>query len=128
MTCVWNAFIQGIPRHFYEDQGHKSPMSFVLYLKERNRKTGDIKICGEYLSDKRKEENLEAVQCFDPNSIYHGYFCSTEDPFLFLISEIFQINIYHTFLGKMFDYIHPNPKLKLHIHSSRGHMSLVRVE
>jgi hypothetical protein len=128
MTCFWNAVLHGIPKELYEDQIHHNPMSLVMYLKARNRKTDEIKICGQLLNEQRKEENVEAIRCFDQNSIYHGYFCSTEDPFLFLIAEVFQISIYHTFLGKMFDYVHPHPKLKLFIHSNHGHMSFGHVE
>jgi hypothetical protein len=128
MTCFWDSLLHGIPRDFFEDRIQHHPTSLVMYLKARNRKTDQIKICGLLLSDQRKEENYEAIKAFDQNSIRNGYLCSAEDPFLFLVAEVFQINIYHTFLGKMFDYVHPNPRLKIHLSSRTGHMSFVRVE
>ena len=128
MTCFWDSLLRGIPRDFFEDRLQHHPASLAMYLKSRNRKTDTIKICGQLLNDQRKEENFEAIKNYDPNTVGLGYFCAAEDPFLFLISEVFQISIYHTFLGKMFDYVHPSPRLKLHLYSRTGHMSFIRVD
>jgi hypothetical protein len=141
MTCFWNALITGLPREIFQNDtqtirslrtsicSHHSPSSLVSFLQSNNKETLNVQIQNQYLSDQRKRENKEAVQIFDPHSIYGGYFCSAEDPFLFLVAELFQINIHHNFYGTLCIYTFINPQTKapscktLSLHSSNGHMN-----
>jgi len=120
MTCVWNALLAGLSGR----ENLRQPRELVEYLKNHNKKTDRVKFNGVLLSEKRKEENFEAIKEFDVNSIYGGYFCSFEDPFLFLVCEIFGINIHHVFNGHVADYDIGGDRW-MHLRSSASHMNFV---
>jgi hypothetical protein len=124
MTCVWNALLAGIPRDVFRNVHISQPRDLVEFLKNHNLKTDRVKFNGSLLSEKRKEENFEAIKEFDVNSIYGGYFCSFEDPFLFLVCEIFGINIHHVFNGHVGDYDVGGDRW-IHLRSSASHMNFV---
>lgn len=129
MTCVWNALLMGIPKDSYQDGKHiTQPLQLVEYLKKYNCKTIHVKINGCLLSDKRIAENLEAVSSFNSSSIYGGYFCAFEDPFLFLVCELFKLNIKHTINGHVAEYIYYDgvQSIKwIHLSSSSSHMNFI---
>lgn len=130
MTCFWNSLLAGIPKDFYGYGEHIiQPIHLVDYLKRRNCKTDHVKFNGCFLSEQRKQENLEAISCFQSGSIYGGYFCAFEEPFLFLVSEIFKINIKHIYNRHIAEYIYEENGVKsnkcLHLQSSSSHMNLV---
>jgi len=125
MTCVWTALLSGIPRDVFGNVRISQPRELVEFLKNHNVKTDHVKFNGSELSEKRKEENYEAIKCFDLESIYGGYFCSFEDPFLFLVSELSKISIRHVFNGHVADYIYGNENRCIHLRSSASHMNFV---
>lgn len=129
MTCFWNSLIAGIPKDFYQSGRIFQPIQLVEYLKSNNRKSEHVKFNGSFLSEQRKQENVEAISCFHSDSIYGGYFCAFEEPFLFLVSEIFKINIRHVYNGHVAEYIYEEDGVKsnrcIHLQSSRSHMNFV---
>lgn len=128
MTCFWDSILRGIPNLIRENNISPSPHNLVVYLKNNNKLCVNVRFNGEILNSQRLQENFEAIRCFQEASIYHGYLCCIEDPFLFLISEIFSIDIELIFLNKKYNYNHISPKRKLHLHASHGHMSFLRLE
>jgi hypothetical protein len=72
------------------------------------------------------KENMEAVKQFNSNSIYHGYLCSSHDPFLSLICVLFGVNIHHNFCGTWIkmevDETDLVPKGTIKLISTPGHM------
>ena len=125
MTCVWNALLAGIPKELFNSSIFQ-PIQLVEYLKQNNRRTDHIKFNGIVLSEKQKDENFEAVASFDTSSIYGGYYCSFEDPFLFLVAELFQINIRHTYNGYNAEYRYNDLEGSLlYLQSSSSHMNFV---
>jgi hypothetical protein len=137
MTCFWDALIAGLPSELFQldtqigtslRQRRMDPMTFVSFLQSKNKQTSHVQINKEYLSQQRQEENFESIRIFDKNFIHQGYWCAYEDPFLFIISELFQINIQHNFCGHLCNYIYCDPESKiigsktLYLHSSNGHM------
>lgn len=127
MTCVWSALLSGIPRDVFGSVRISQPKDLVEYLKNHNVRTDHVKFNGSVLSDKRKDENYEAIGYFDVRSIYGGYFCAFEDPFLFLVSEIFGINIRHVFNGHVAEYEVGGDRW-IHLRSSMSHMNFVCVK
>ena len=69
---------------------------FIKILKNKNIKTNNLNVKIK-INRKTIEENLTHINDFPINTINGGYFCSTCEPFLLLISEIFSINIIHNF-------------------------------
>jgi hypothetical protein len=129
MTCVWNALLLGIPKDLYRDGNNiTQPLQLVEYLKKHNCQTNHVKINGCFLSDKRITENLEAISSFNSSSIYKGYLCAFEDPFLFLVSQLFKLNIKHSINGHIAEYIYHDgvQSMKwIHLSSSSSHMNFI---
>ena len=126
MSCFWDALIHRlseynrIPRPI-------TPFELANFLKSKNRKTCGVLGQGEQLSKKQMVENFEHIQRFDPRSVNNGYDCSTCDPFLLLVSEVFQVNIQHNYMGHPVKYTrrctcHTFPTLTFA--SSRYHFSV----
>lgn len=127
MTCVWDAFLAGIPRNIISQYLHNiNPIEFVKLLQSNNKKTNNIIINNAVLSQKEIEENYDAIQNFNVNSIYGGYLCSTSDPFFILLCDIFQCSIHHNYINNLIKYEITNPKFTLHLHSSHSHMSFIK--
>lgn len=126
MTCVWDSIIAGIHNDIFAPFFPKkpTPLQFVEFLKSKNKKT-NIKVNDIELTEKEKEENFEAISIFNQNNIGGGYDCSTCDPFMLLICEIFQCSITHKYLNVDIKYETENPKFRIYVYSSRGHMSLI---
>lgn len=124
MTCFWDAILHGLSNIniCFDNQ-----INFVKYLKNNNKKTTNVIPINTPLSEKRLEENFTSISNYNENSIYEGYLCSSIDPFLLLISELYNINIYHNFNGSNIDYIHNNPKYELYLVSSMTHCSFVKI-
>jgi hypothetical protein len=138
MTCFWTALIAGLPSELFQLDTHigassrprrMDPSSFVSYLQSHNKETPNVQINKKFLNKQRMEENFEAVRIYDKNSMYDGYWCAAEDPFIFFVSELFQINIHHNFCGHTFIYTFVDSESKvsasktLYLRSSNGHMS-----
>jgi hypothetical protein len=126
MTCFWDSILQGIFKLNIQLKSLpelSTPKNFVIYLKNNNKITNNILIFEHELRDSQKQENYDAIKSFDENSIYQGYFCSSFDPFLMLVCELFQINIKHKLCGIDINYTNKNVKKTLHLVSDTGHMS-----
>ena len=100
----------------------------VVLLKHFNRKTPCVRWNGTVLSAKQMEENREHIQDFDSNSIYGGYDCSICDPFLLLVTDLFDIEIRHRYLGTHVMIYQPCEKLEIRrvirFTSDRGHFTV----
>jgi hypothetical protein len=76
------------------------------------------------------QENKERIKNFDISSIISGYDCSTFEPFLFLISQIYRVDIKHNYNGNMITYKYIGNTDKnicnklLYFNSDRGHFWL----
>lgn len=160
MTCVWVGILAGLENKMFPNGVKPTPLNFVKFLKEHNIRTKHVIVCSDQmasgsddilpdfmkdgkLSESQIEENFESIKEFDPNTIDDGYYCSTCDPFLILICEIFKINILHNYCGNMikYTYIVDNEKdesskesekidssknYTIHLSSNRGHLHHVK--
>ena len=125
MTCVWDSLLHGIPADkFIQKNMRNKPnqKDFVTLLKNNNKKINNIIINSTNLTKSEVEENYEAIQNFDINSICNGYFCSASDPFFILLCDFFQCSIHHTYINNIIKYEITNPQFRLHICSSHSHM------
>jgi hypothetical protein len=128
MTCFWNSLLHGIPKDSYDEGTMISrPIELVEYLKKRNCKTDHVRLNGVLLNEMRKSENMEAISCLDSNSIYHGYLCAFEEPFLFLVCELCKINIHHNYNGHIAHYIYEGTQRCMYLQSNPGHMNFLYV-
>lgn len=124
MTCFWDGILRGIPldnfRKIDNNVQQLNPTSLVIFLKRHNRMTS-ILWQGSKLTERERYENYMHIKNFDVRSISSGYLCSTCDPFLCLISDLFNINIDHIYLSSVIKYTNPNASKKVVFKSNRGH-------
>ena len=71
----------------------------IYVLKIKATKTKDVLWNGKPLSKKELVENLYHVHNLDVNNIDYGYLCSSCDPYLLLICQLYGINIQHDYNG-----------------------------
>jgi hypothetical protein len=131
MTCVWTALLAGLPADLFPGARKPPPEMFVSMLQAANRPTVRVCVNGRHLSDRNIDENMEWVRNLDPRGVHGGYQCSTADPFLLLVCELFHVNIEHSFTGlshgqwvqSTIRYTHDAPHRLLRVISNQGHMS-----
>ena len=123
MTCFWDGLIKALKSiTSYKDRPTIiSARDLMLFVKSNNRMTPSILHNGAPLSHKLMTENMRAIRELDVNKIGAGYDCSTCDPVLLLIAEIFRINITHTFNGHKIQYTNPSAKYNINVFSNMGH-------
>lgn len=104
------------------------PAEFVELLQANNEKTIDVIWNGSELTPKQLEENVEWVKSLNVKTINHGYFCSTCDPYLLLVAQIFRLNIIHTYLNHAINYTYTgaNHNGTVKVASNRGHFWFVQ--
>ena len=101
-------------------------LKLVIFFQKHNKVTNEITCNGELCSKKMLEENMEAVNEYDLKRIHQGYYCSTADPFLFLLSSLFKVNIYHNYNGNIIEYLHPQHVRSIYFHSTQSHFSYTK--
>jgi len=123
MTCFWDGIIIGL-----EDQKLESekliPMKIVQKFKSLANIVPNVLWNNQMLREQELKENLERINNLDINSINNGYDCSCSDPFLFLLADIYKVDIKHNFNGYImnYNYIGKDKKDKvLNFQSNRFH-------
>ena len=126
MSCFWDTLLNRIKKEDIQtilSLHNPAPKDFVTALKNKTISTENVLYGGIELSKQMKEENIEHIKEYDSNTITNGYLCSTCDPFLLLITELFQIEINHHYNKTLINYQHKiNNKYTIKIQSNKGHM------
>ena len=127
MACFWNSIINRLNKDNYFKQINNNirliPEHLVLSLKKNNRKTNNIIWQGEELTEKQKDENFEHINSYNIKEIYNGYYCSTFDPFLFLICDLFDISITNIYNNNKIEYINKfKSRYTMILYNNKGHM------
>lgn len=130
MACFWigilgaldNATINTFIHKPYNDAKPRPP-EFINILKKYNVKTRDILWNESELTEKELEENFEHIRDYNLSKINQGYDCSTCDPFLLLVAQLFKVNITHNYNGHVIKYTVKNNKgiRQLKVRSNQGH-------
>ena len=135
MTCFWDGLINALGEPLLKQvlkctikKKITSPKKFVKALKQKNEPTKDVEWNGppmtEEFREKFLEENRKFIKEFDVDSIDDGYYCRADDPFLFLVSQLFGVTIEHDLVGNRMTYTNtrtPDGKV-LRLVSNRGHL------
>lgn len=111
MTCFWTGLMTKIkPSEINKVLSPKcayvtmTETLFISLLKNNACTTIDVLWNNEDLSLNQMQENLVWVQNYDVSGIHGGHDCSTCDPFLLLISQLFVVNLIHNYNGKQITY------------------------
>jgi len=126
MTCFWDGILSSLDENDFQvvnEKKYNTVKTFVDLLKRLNRKTVNVTWNGEPLTDRQLDENSTAIEAYDKNNISSGYLCSTCDPFLLLIAEVFKINIQHKYLGRTMSYAVANHRKTVNYTSDGGHFA-----
>ena len=125
MTCFWDGILQSLNNNDFNLIGvpnKPNNRQFVQILKNKNTKTLHMKWNGQLISKNEINENVEAINCYNANTMNGGYMCSVSEPFLFLVSYLFKVKIIHRYCGIDMVY-EPNCTYRktLYYASDRGH-------
>jgi len=124
MSCFWDSLVQKLGKEDMQQNNIQNPQQLVDYLKINNIITDNVLWNNEKLLQKQKIENKEHIINYDKNTISQGYLCSTCDPFLLLLCELFQITIKNNFNGNQITYTHQTTNnYEIHISNNSSHMS-----
>jgi len=93
---------------------------FVMLIKSNNIKTPNVKCNDKTLTDQEIDDNIIRIK--NIKNINKGYLCSSCDPVLILVSQLFSINIIHNFNGTEIKYINPHAKGQIYIRSDSDHL------
>jgi hypothetical protein len=134
MTCFWDGLISALgDKQISEILNVKikkksiKPIKFVEKLKENNKMTENVTWNEQKLTEQEMKENYERVKELDTDIINKGYLCAASDPFLFLVCELFEINIIFNMNGTVFKYINKkvnNPDYAIKLESNKRHLYL----
>lgn len=123
MTCFWNGLLRKLKRKDFENTFNikRQPKcdEFIILLKFHNVKTIDVKHNGLSLSDKEIDENMLRIK--NIKKINKGYLCSSCDPVLLLVSQLFKVNIHHNFNGAQIKYTNKNSTREIHFSCNSNH-------
>ena len=124
MSCFWDSLIQSISNedktNFFNN--NINPIDFAKTLKQKNTLALNVTWNNENLTTQFLDENKQAIDSYDTNTIYNGYYCSTCEPFLFLLCELLNIEIQHNYNNNLMIYKHiKNNRYIIKINSDNGH-------
>lgn len=122
MTCFWDGILYHLTTDDYKKFKFRKPSTareLCSYLKHHNRRTPSVMWNNESLMDKQMDENFEAISQHTFSN--DGYDCSISDPFLFLVSELFKVNIVHDTCCSLIRYDCENSIRVLHFVSNKHH-------
>ena len=130
MSCFWDAILNKIKtqdfQKIFNHSGKPNPETFAKMLIKENVKTENVLWNSQIMKEKQLQENYEHIQEFNVSNVNQGYDCSTCDPFLLIICELFKISIQHVYLGKTIEYTHKknvfNNNYTIKLQSDKGHM------
>jgi len=124
MTCFWDGILRNINQddfNLLNINKNNNNKEFILLLKKNNKLCKNVKWQSENINEQLLKENYEMIKNFNENNINQGYDCSSCDPFIILLSELFKINIHHNFNGVLVKYSHNNPRKTINFKSNKSH-------
>lgn len=95
MSCVWQGLCHSLKLNM-------NAQDLFKYCKANNRLVYNVQVNGESLSEQLIKENYIRIQ--EIADIKHGYLCSTCDPLLILIANLFDVDIVHDYNGVIIKY------------------------
>lgn len=133
MSCFWEGNLQALrqkARYLMKYNiiipNNMNAQQFAKYLQNYSIPTRDIMCNGQMLTGKQMMENLEWIKSYNVGDVYQGYYCGTFDPFLFLIAQLFRVNIEHDYNGILIKYQNINYGAEtIKVSSSKTHFRSV---
>jgi hypothetical protein len=126
MTCFWDGILRNINQEDFNllnINKNNNNKEFIILLKKNNKLCKNVQWQSENINEQLLKENYEMIKNFNENNINQGYDCSSCDPFIILLSELFKINIHHNFNGVLikYTYTYNNPRKTINFKSNKSH-------
>ncbi len=129
MTCFWKGILNGLNKYIFSyNLKTQTPRDLIYILKKYATVTTNVTCNGEYPKHNQLKENLKSIHELDINKIYDGYQCSAFDPYLFLVSQLFIVNIEHNLNNTKIRYTYNHPKRQpetLYFRSTLTHFEVI---
>lgn len=115
MTCVWDGLIKKLKIK------NMDAYQFSSYVVKNNKYTLNILWNDTELTENQREENFQRIKKI--KKIKNGYDCSSCDPLLLLICELYEVNMLHNFNGTQITYTNVKCQRKnpIHVTSNSKH-------
>ena len=126
MTCVWLGLIRGL--------GHDTikqvlqidvinPTTFAKALRGHARIPASMQWNDEAFTHNQLQDVFDNIKNIDIHNIQNGHLVGACDPMLAGIADLFDIEVHHVFLGRLYIFKKPNytPRFVLKFTSSSGH-------
>ena len=122
MTCFWDGIVKELLKHKLIRK-YVSAAYMANFMKQHVIPTCDVTWNGEILTRQLLYENFKAIYELNVRKIGYGYFCSSCDPFLLLLSQLYKVHIDHNYNGTLIKYrnIKNRTGKTLKFGSNRGH-------
>ena len=126
MACFWQgllgALTQPMLKETFNCNSRPRPDQLISLFHQKVTKTPNVLWQGQKLKEQEMEENIKRIKEFKPHQARSGYDCSSCDPYLLLVCQLFKVNINHKFNGTMIKYTYqPESQMTLSFASNRGH-------
>ena len=124
MTCFWDGIIRSLTQEdlqLLNSNKNINNKDFILLLKKNNKICENVKWQEEQLNIELLKENYDMIKNFNENNINQGYDCSSCDPIMILLSELFNITIHHNFNGNIIKYTYIEPRKTINYKSNQSH-------
>ena len=105
MSCFWDGILSSLVRNRLI-QNTMTIVDIDKLLKSRNTLNPFVTCNRQQLTQQQMHENYRHIQDYDISTINQGYLCSGWDPFLFLICNVFNVNIVHEYISTTFYFSH----------------------
>ena len=126
MTCFWRGLIKQLTvddfTRAFKIKHKPDYKEFVKLLIQSNTKLINVKHNGTALSEKQINEALEHIDSINIKKIGKGYFCSTCDPVIMLVAQLFTLSINHDYNGSVIKYTIDGAVRELNLRSNKTHM------
>jgi hypothetical protein len=125
MSCFWDGLRTGLQVAGCINKSCTNSQ-LVQVLKANNVPATQVTWNGQPLRSQELSEAMEAVKVYDAKTIDSGYLCSTCDPFLLLICQLFRVNINHQYCSTNIEYTIKNSKKTIYFRSDKGHFRFLK--
>jgi len=127
MSCFWDTLINKINKndiHNVLKIDNINPTNFAKELIKKNKLVNTILVNNKETTKNQQKENYEHIKDYDISTINDGYNCSTFDPFLILISDLFSITINNNYDNNLIIYKPiAHSRYIIELKNNKSHMS-----
>ncbi len=97
MTCFWTGLVTALNRVLRPEDQIRDLPTFIRSLQSQNLAVTSVVWNGEVISDQFNRENQKAIGALNSTQIQNGYDCSSCDPVLLLVAQLYDVDVEHLY-------------------------------